>query len=407
MLGTASKDEFQELEDIIKNDPAACLEYIEYTQMDANLRSFALEGNETLKPKKSSKFPGLAFSAAAALLAVMFGIFFLKPSSAAIVHSINGELINSDSTIAGSHLYPGVFEMKSGSATLKLHSGADLNLKAPIKFEIVSDMQIKVLRGSLSVFVSERAKGFRVDTPYAYAIDHGTSFSVNVLEDMSTRFLVSDGLISSHHNSGKEQYLNAGQGLIISRKSIKHFSLLTTQGDETTVVEDPKQILKDAVDQRLLLVKKSGLGHKNSRRSFFTFKLSIDKTIESVRLTLNYLPTNMGERNTMPEESEFELYGIPDGANEKWKRNGMNWNEAPKLEELLLISSFRINRETEKETIVIETDKLTQFIKEDKNGEFSFVISCKTPGGKMVHGFAGSKYSNEKEPKLEVFYEEE
>ena len=407
MLGTASKDEFQELEDILKNDPEACLEYVEYTRMDANLRSFALEGNEVPKAKKAPKFPIFIFTSAAALLAVTLGIFFLKPSSAAVVHSINGELLNSDSAMSGSDLYPGVYEMKSGGATLKLHSGVDLNVKAPIKFEIISDMQIKVLRGSLSAFVRESAKGFRVDTPYAYAIDHGTRFNVDVSKDKSTKFLVNDGLISSHHSSGKEHLLNAGQGLIMTSKSIKYFSLLRTKGDETTVIEDPKRILKDAVDPRFLLVKKSGLGFKNSRKSFFTFKLNKDKLIESARLTLNYLPTNMGERDTMPKESEFELYGIPDGANEKWKRNGMKWNEVPNMKELQLMGTFSIKRETESKTIFIDSSKLTQFIKEDNNGELSFVISCKTPGGKMVHGFASSKYGNEKEPKLEIFYEEE
>jgi hypothetical protein len=408
-LETATQEEVNELEEVIKNDPEACREYIDYSSMDANLRSIALEPSEIpkskkspkSKPKKARRFPVLLFTATvAAVIALAF--YFKTPESVGVIHTSDANWGSTQPTVIGVELFPGTFEIKSGSSTLKLHSGADITLNGPVKFQIVSDMQIKVQRGSLSVYVRESAKGFRVNTPHGYAVDKGTRFSVNFI-DNSCRFEVQDGKISLHHNSGKENTLSAGQSSVMTERSMN--LILQTLGDEATVVENPQRIPSYAIDKKFLMVKKSGLGYKNSRRSFFAFKLSDNSSAKSARLILNYIPTDMGDRKTMPIESEFELFGIPDGPNEKWERNGMSWQKSPKLENLQFLATFKVSRETRTKKIIIETDKFTQFIKDDNNRELGFVITCKTPGGKMVHGFASSKHGEEEGPILEIFAE--
>ena len=211
-LGIASKEEFDELEELIKNDPEARRAYIEYAGMDTELRSIALEGKEIAKPvktrkkgtaksrrvkrRKSSSLPILVFAAAAAALYIFINF---KPGNTennivAVIHTGDAVWESSQSTAVGSELLPGVFKIMSGKTTLKFNSGADLDLKAPLEFEILSDMRVNLSKGSVSAYVRESAKGFRIDTPYGFAVDHGTRFTVNVLDDKTATFKVSDHL---------------------------------------------------------------------------------------------------------------------------------------------------------------------------------------------------------------------
>ena len=85
---------------------------------------------------------------------------------------------------------------------------------------------------------------------------------------------------------------------------------------------------------------------------FFAFPLEnieLDK-IARVRLSLNSVPTGLGEVVTMPPESTIQLYGISDGPDEQWQRSGfMKWNDAPKIENAVLLGSFTISRAKLKE----------------------------------------------------------
>ena len=92
---------------------------------------------------------------------------------------------SSQPTLLGSELQAGFIELKTGIATLAFKSGADLTLEAPAKVELISAMEIKVISGSISMYVRESAQGFRVNTPNGYAIDHGTRFSVSISDDKS------------------------------------------------------------------------------------------------------------------------------------------------------------------------------------------------------------------------------
>lgn len=394
-LGTVGKDEFHTLEELLKNDPAACREYIEYSILDAELRSFALEGKEFTKPKKKSRRSFALLSLAAALLISGYIYFFANPPAV-------GHIQFSESN-ESSKLYSGTFNFEPGM-TLKLKSGADISINEPVQMELLTDMQAVLLKGSVSVYVRESAKGFRLDTVHGYAVDHGTRFNVDVASDGVVKFHVVDGEIALRHNSGKETVLREAYSSLMSKDSMSRYISLSSSGNEATVVENPRQIPSYATDERFLMVKSSGLGYQNSRRSFFAFKLHSKEKAASTRMLLNYVPTNMGDRKSMPAESEFELYGIPDGQGEKWKRKGMSWKEAPKLEEMELLATFKISINTERKPIIVESEKLFHFISKDKNGELGFVLSCKTAGGKMIHGFAGSKHGEAEGPLLELMF---
>ena len=403
-LGCASKEEFAELEALISTNPDACREYVEYSALDADLRRIALEGNEftsslttqKVRQKKSRKFPTWILSAAAAIAITGYLIMLPAQTSIGLIHESTSLLKT------GSKLYPDTYEFESGSSTLKLNSGVDLNFSGPVKFKLLSDMQLHLFKGKVSIFVRESAKGFRIDTAHGHAIDHGTKFNANILEDRSIRFDVKDGEVSIHHKSGEESYLKSGHSSIMTEDSVSHFQVLKTNGEEATAVEHPPKIPDYAKDENFLLVKKGSLGFKNSRKSFISFKRSDKNIVNSAKLILNYIPTEMGDRDTMPEVSEFEVFGIPDGPEEKWNRQGISWKEAENLKGLRLVGSFKIKRETQIKNIIIESDYLNKFIKQDQNGELSFILTCKTPGGKMVHGFASSKNKEVDGPRLQL-----
>ena len=108
---------------------------------------------------------------------------------------------SSQSTLEGAELHAGTLNLTTGVATLAFNSGADLTLEAPAKIELISDMEVKVISGAISMYVRESAQGFRVNTPNGYAIDHGTRFSVRISEDkQSAEFKVQEGEISSITN---------------------------------------------------------------------------------------------------------------------------------------------------------------------------------------------------------------
>jgi len=408
-LGIANSEEFAELEALISTNPDACREFVEYSTLDADLRSFALEGREfngsqtkqKVKSKKSRKFPTWILSAAAAITIVGYLLMLPSQSSIGLIQESNSKLK------AGSKLYPGTFEFESGSSTLKLNSGVDLNFSGPVRFKLLSDMRFHLYKGKVSVYVRESAQGFRIDTSFGHAIDHGTKFNVNVSEDNSIRFDVTDGEVSLHHKSGKENYLTSGHSSIMTEESISHFQILDTNGDEAIVVENPKRVSTDTKREMFLMVKNGSLGFENSRISFISFKRPNKNKVKSASLTLNYIPipTKKGDRQSMPDLSEFVVYGIPDGPNEQWKRQGMTWKEATNLQGLQVIGRFKLKRETQTKTITIESGLLNQFISQDENGELSFVLTCKTPGGKMIHGFASSKNKEVDGPSLQLNFQ--
>lgn len=421
-LDCISEDEFKELESLLEQNPELRQKYLEYTMMDAGLQSHSQEGMEIRSIKQSNKYYTLIAAVAALFIFVPAFLFLSQPSNIAIIKSSEyAGWESSQSTLEGSELHAGTLNLTSGVATLAFNSGADLTLEAPAKIELISDMEVKVISGAISMYVRESAQGFRVNTPNGYAIDHGTRFSVRISEDkQSAEFKVQEGEISLHHELGETKYLTDNKASTMKADSLVDFEdtqlegflkqqqdshILSSSGSENSVIFCND---KSRLNQNFLMVKRAKKSHFVDRHALFAFPLEnieLDK-VTRVRLSLNSVPTGLGEVVTMPPKSTIQLYGISDGPDEQWQRTGfMKWDDAPKIENAVLLGSFTISRAKLKRKVFVESEQLLDFIKSDQSSEVSFILSCETPGGTLVHGFASSLNPEASGPRLELFME--
>ena len=419
ILGEVTEEEFREFEQFLEQDAELRQEYLNYTMMEADLRSLAHEEQVASVAKRRIRFPAwAAAAAAAAIILIIPALMLFNPSAsvAVITSSESAAWESSLPTLPGSELQPGVLDLKTGVATLSFHSGADVMLEAPAKIEIVSTMELNVLSGVISIHVSDSAKGFRVNTPNGHAIDHGTRFSVSVsAEDKLAEFEVQEGEISLHHHSGEVQHLLAGQALNMNIDALteaadplfegfiqpkKRSVVLSSAGKEVTVIVCND---KARVNPNYLMVKTQDGSDRVDRRALFAFDLEegTSETIDDARITLNAVPTGLGKVGTMPLESEFELYGIS-GADERWSRDFLRWKAAPRIEGAELLTTFTLGRSELRKQLVLESEALSDFIRSDQTGSIGFIIACKTNGGTLVHGFASSMNSEASGPQLEL-----
>lgn len=422
-LDNISEDEFKELESLLEANAELRQRYLDYTMMDAGLRSHSQEGMNIVNIQKKRSNPFLWFAAAAAML-ICLPAFFLFNSANTIAVIQSSEYAgweSSQATLPGSELHAGTLDLKSGVATLAFKSGADLTLEAPAKIELISAMEVKLISGNISMYVRESAQGFRVNTPNGYAIDHGTRFSVRISDDQkSADFKVLEGEISLHHELGEVKHLadaqasqmNASTLVDLQDSDLEGFlkneadsHILSSSGHEKSIVFNNQQ---SRLNQNFLMVKKNKKGNVD-RRAFFAFKVDeLDlSNIARVSLSLNSIPTGLGEVGTMPTESTFHLYGIKDGQDEQWQRTGfLKWADAPKIKNALPLASFKISRANLRTTVRLESPELVNFIKSNQSSEVGFILSCSTLGGTLVHGFASSLNPEASGPRLELTMED-
>ncbi|WDE97309.1 FecR domain-containing protein [Lentisphaera profundi] len=421
-LDNISELEFKELENLLENNADLRQRYLDYTMMDAGLRSHSQEGMNIVNIQKKRSNPFLWFAAAAAMLICLPAFFFFNSANtiAVIQSSEYAGWESSQATLEGSELHAGTLNLTTGVATLAFNSGADLTLEAPAKIELISAMEVKLISGNMSMYVRESAQGFRVNTPNGYAIDHGTRFSVSISEDKkSADFKVLEGEISLHHELGEVKHLSDAQASQMNASTLADLQdsdlegflkneanshILSSIGHETSIVFNNQQ---SRLNQNFLMVKKNKKGDVN-RRAFFAFQVDeLDlSNIARISLSLNSIPTSLGEVGTMPAESTFHLYGIKDGEDEQWQRTGfLKWADAPKIKKALPLASFKISRANLRTTVRLDSPELLNFIKSNQSSEVGFILACSTLGGTLVHGFASSLNTEASGPRLELIME--
>jgi|GEM_PF-6388645 len=97
---------------------------------------------------------------------------------------------------SGHLLFPGLFELATGFARIKMQDGADILLKGPCSFELIDENQLKILSGSLTASVPQSAHGFTVQTPTGRIVDLGTEFGVKVNAAGATVAAVFEGEVT-------------------------------------------------------------------------------------------------------------------------------------------------------------------------------------------------------------------
>ena len=445
--GTLTQKEADQLEKITLHDKEAsqfyfdlCVQNIALEEHKAELTRTANFKPETNIRKKNNFIT--PFALAASLLIASYSLFFnpnLDPAQEiAVLTQVNSCVWSESSlpTYQGSELEAGIMKLEEGIAEIKFNSGVKFQIEGPAHFELITDMHCIVHNGTVVADVPEQAKGFRIDTPTAKVIDHGTRFIVSHQANQKNASSVVEVLEGEVEVQGKEmmksQHFFKGDRVLATRNEIE-------KNSQSEVINHSLSRLNKTDSKSFQISSSEGLGqeatvvmtndksfhyiptivhlkHSDSkliRKGYLRFDSSSlpSKELASVALSLNMVKTGLGTALDM-NESSFSVYGIINKLDE-WDADKIKYQDAPgNVDEgnevdpksTIHVGDFVLTRGKHDGLVSIETESLLKFIQEDNNQLISFVIVRNNIGigniNSIVHGFANSMHPSASAPKL-------
>jgi len=444
--GDLTEQDRGRLAERLSADPNARAAFIEAPALEAMLlhefpashsqvASTALQLPEPEQSSPISQGPGRAASpsrrrwlllstvAAVIVLTVVFQQAARHAPVAMIASSENAAWQSRLPTTSGSQLDPGVLELRSGIATIRFASGADVTLEAPAVFEVISRMRGRLLDGAAVIEVPEEAVGFVIESPGGYAIDYGTRFAVHADRTAHTSdFELIAGEIAVHHSqTGQQVRLTDPRQTV----SVNEETLLAIDGEQDRWPQQPSdRVLRIGtngrstsvlpnnkrgkfLDPEVLSVKTTANG-KWDYRSFFAFDLSnVDVNgLLGARLRLNLVPGRRGFASRLPIVNRFGVYGLTNLDKSDWAIDS-TWEDAPAHEDCVLLGTFDVLRSEQRGTFGISTDALTDFLKQNLHTSVTILLVRQTgqiqgevPG--LTHQFASDRHPEAVGPLLEL-----
>ncbi|MHC4356237.1 MAG: FecR domain-containing protein [Planctomycetota bacterium] len=176
---------------------------------------------KTARDKRRSKFwPTVTvFSTAAAFVLLLLGIVEHIRSQRAVAELGDSLHARWAQTPDSNDLRAGPLELREGVAEITLKDGARVLIQAPCEFELLSANHMKLAGGSVTAFVPEQARGFRVITPQSEIVDFGTKFGVSVASSTAYAVHVFEGWVGLEPDprqtgTGKRKDLRDGQSAV-------------------------------------------------------------------------------------------------------------------------------------------------------------------------------------------------
>jgi hypothetical protein len=260
--GSITREEFADLERVLRGCPEARAHLRREVNLDAVLREQAamnagLEAWTNSAPAKGGMAPSLmrrfwlaATLAGCAALVLTLGAFFLgghratqkqvaqqEPEElnlgcAILTNAWNTEWLDDSRPMrSGDTLNAGRFELGCGLAQIEFFSGAQMLFEGPGTIEIISPWEAVCHDGKARVRVPPPAQGFRLLTPGMKLVDLGTEFGVQVNGAAGTGEVhVFEGEVEAHPSHGKMVSLKEGMGL--KREGETFSPLATTRPDD-------------------------------------------------------------------------------------------------------------------------------------------------------------------------------
>jgi len=168
--------------------------------------------------KPANKFwPTVAlFSSAATLLIVLLGIIEYVCSCRVVAELGSSVHAKWAETPDSNDLRAGPLELREGVAEITFKKGTRVLIQAPCEFDVLSTNRMQLMGGSVTAFVPEQARGFRVMTPQSEIVDFGTEFGVAVTSSKAYEVHVFKGKVGLEPGSGlahtsEHENLIAGQ----------------------------------------------------------------------------------------------------------------------------------------------------------------------------------------------------
>ncbi|MCM8533445.1 MAG: FecR family protein, partial [Lentisphaeraceae bacterium] len=288
----------QKLQDLVLDNEEAQTIYVD--ALDQHSRMLDLSDKIQLNSSSHGHTKGSSLFYKIVALAALFLLAFtaLKPSAkqathiATISNTENSRWGNSSlPTNKGSKLSSGQLTLEEGLVNLEFTSGAKLTIEAPATIELVDNMFCKIHSGTALVSIPKSAQGFKVITPTATAIDHGTEFLVSY-DPKSKQSLVDvlDGEVEvATHTSSPSKRFFTGESVYVDKQKLsqnkKPYEVSTSlikQIDNDVLnistehgIGDDAHIIKSKVrghnSNSILMVKKSETDFK--RKAYLKFDL--------------------------------------------------------------------------------------------------------------------------------------
>ena len=425
--GSSSEEEVAELDKLLQQDAEIRKEFYQQSNVHAALQEEfrnQIPSNVTVVPRKH--FLNRSVLALAATLVFGLGALFYLLSSpkpvATLVSNENAAWESALPTVQGSELKPGIMTLKSGVATLRFKSGAEVTLEAPSRIELETAMKGKLYEGNAILNVPAPAQGFILETPNGYAVDHGTSFSVSIgKESGEVAFEVLEGEISLHAHDGESLHLQEAEAAsFISGKIVKadgpvlegtlaplpEVTRIETLGKTASAIHSNKT---EYLHPDFLMVKETtnewSAYNRRSILGFSTEGIDLDQAT-GAKLRLNLVPCGLGFAARLPKVNRFVVYGFVQDSEIDWNQS-LKWKQLPDLKTAKPLGTFEIPRSQERGTFTLETPELLDFVKTHPNSEVTFLIKRETgelKGSGLVHAFASDSHPEASGPTLELSY---
>ena len=441
---TLSDEETKELQDLVTGDENNALFYTELMQQHAMLSIDAehLPSASEFSHDESKPRPISWVIAVAALLAVCF-MLFNKPVEKedqyfAILESTDFAQWGDCTlpTASGEKLRAGKLRLHEGLATIKFTSGATVTLEGPAEFEILDNMNTRLLSGILVSDVPESAHGFTVHTPTAKAVDHGTRFLTQVKNNGETTVLdVLEGEVEIiHEKSTAREMVKTGEMVKSSSSGLENFTELKEEMhfkeiDSKSLSSNVIRITtnygkgKDGIatnldpefhfDSTMVMIKNS---ESHLRKGLIGFDLSfIEKNeIDSVELDMNLVFSGYGVV-ALSKDSQFSIYGLLDDSEDYWNQGYNPIEDCPayaqgtaeiNLAKAVKVGSFSLPRGKVTGKVSVSSQELQNFIKNDKNNFATLIIICESSfegkTGSLIYAVAGKYHPTTQAPALNI-----
>lgn len=245
--GTASEEQLQALNRLLRHEPTARDEYLLRLELHARLASDpdlfaaasrgvppipavpppvpfpALPRTKPTGVQTGSRFLALAAGVALLLGGGWWGIQRWGPARpgatsravAMLNRAVNARWNPADrAPRLGAPLEPGRLRLESGLAQIVFYNGARVALEGPTEFSLVSSTEAQLTRGRLTAEVPPEARGFRVASPRLDVRDLGTAFGLHVAGPRTELHVFAGEVEFSGGHGATNRSLREGKGAV-------------------------------------------------------------------------------------------------------------------------------------------------------------------------------------------------
>ncbi|QJE98803.1 FecR domain-containing protein [Luteolibacter luteus] len=227
--GTISEQDFQRVQQLMREDPKVRAEYYDLLGVDMMLHErYEVPDYISVHAKTADDHWVVARShrklyiraawAAAIMLLLSLGAFFLidrNSTDATLASSVDSSYtINGEAKPASALNKDELLEVKSGVVQLAIGPYVEACVEGPAKVKLLAHKgKLELQEGSIFLQISPGGRGFEVHTPAGIIRNIGTKFGVLALADGSVQTHVTSGIVEIERKPGEaRQRVTAGNG---------------------------------------------------------------------------------------------------------------------------------------------------------------------------------------------------